>query len=140
MEILIEVTEKHFKAVIEKDIDKILRFYSTSENLLVFVEGPRWSTHGFKNVSKGWKDFIDSPIFLKKCEWIENLQTKITNEMGFAAGIVELTVEIKGKIRNIKLRGSFVFEKNAEGNWKAIHEHFSQPAEDPYGIGDWLKK
>jgi ketosteroid isomerase-like protein len=33
-----------------------------------------------------------------------------------------------------------VLEKEPDGNWQVIHEHFPQPAENPYGIGDWLKQ
>ncbi len=137
---LIALSKKHFEAVIQKNIEEILDSYSTSENLLVFVEGPRWATLGYENVSKGWTDFVESPISLKKCVWLENPEAKVNNTMGFVAGIVKLTVEINEKIQTIKFRGTFVFEKDAEENWKIIHEHFSQPAQDPYGIGDWLKE
>ena len=56
------------------------------------------------------------------------------------AGISELTVEIGGEERKIRFRGTFVFEKDSDETWQVFHEHFSQPAENPYGIGDWLKK
>jgi len=68
------------------------------------------------------------------------VRSRIVGEMGFVAGIVELEVQIKDKLTAIKFRGTFVLEKDSNENWKIIHEHFSQPAEDPYGIGDWLKK
>jgi ketosteroid isomerase-like protein len=51
-----------------------------------------------------------------------------------------MTIDIDGKVSAIRFRGTFIFEKDAADNWKVIHEHFSQPAADPYGIGDWLKK
>ncbi len=137
---LIAATENHFKAVLTKDVEKIINFYSSSEDLLVFVEGPRWRTLGFKNVSKGWRDFADSKISVTKCEWVECLEARETENMGFVGGISELTVEIDGNINIIRFRGTFIFEKDEQGSWKVIHEHFSQPAADPYGIGDWLKK
>lgn len=137
---LLNLTEQHFEAVKNKDIDKIINFYAESEDLLVFVEGPRWATHGFKNVSKGWRDFVDSAISVKKCLWAESVRIKETENSGFVAGVTELHVDINGDLKIIRFRGTFVFEKDAKGNWKVIHEHFSQPAEDPYGIGDWLKK
>lgn len=136
---LVKLTEKHFEAVINKRVSDIVNFYNESEDLLVFVEGPRWATHGFENVSKGWHDFVDSVIFVKKCFWSESLKTRIVGKMGFVGGITELHVEIKGELKIIRFSGTFVFEKNEEDNWKVIHEHFSQPAENPYGIGDWLK-
>ena len=138
--ILIKTTENHFEAIKEKRLAEILNSYANSEDLLVFVEGPRWETLGYENVAKGWRDFIGSEISMKKCEWLSNVRSRIVGEMGFVAGIVELEVQIKDKLTAIKFRGTFVLEKDSNENWKIIHEHFSQPAEDPYGIGDWLKK
>lgn len=138
--ILIELSRKHFDSVSRKKIDEIINAYAASEDLLVFVEGPRWATVEFKNVSKGWCDFVASEIAVESCNWVENLQSKIAGEMGFVAGVVELKVKIKNETKTIRFRGTFVFERNAGNEWKIIHEHFSQPAADPYGIGDWLKK
>jgi ketosteroid isomerase-like protein len=137
---LIELTEKHFLAVAEKRIDDILNYYSHSPELFIFVEGPRWTTVSFERVEKGWRDFVDSPISVKSCEWIENLYSKVVDEMGFVGGVVEMKVEINGEPKTIQFRGTFVFQSESDGNWRVIHEHFSQPAADPYGIGDWLKK
>lgn len=138
--ILIEATQEHFNAIINKEIESILNSYETSDNLLVFVEGPRWATLGYENVAKGWGDFINSEIVLKQCDWVEDLQSKIVGEMGFVGGIVELQVQIKGQTTTVRFRGTFVFEKSPNAEWRIIHEHFSQPAADPYGIGDWMKK
>ncbi|MFN3330574.1 MAG: YybH family protein, partial [Pyrinomonadaceae bacterium] len=109
-------------------------------SLLVFVEGPRWATFGYEMVVKGWRDFCSSAIKLKDCSWVEGLRTEMHESMGFVAGIVELDVEIEGVSRKIRFRGTFVLRKEEDGKWRIIHEHFSQPMPDPYGIGDWLKK
>jgi ketosteroid isomerase-like protein len=137
---LVETTEKHFTSIIEKNIEQIIDFYSETEDLLVFVEGPRWATLGFENVAKGWRDFCSSAINMKSCKWIENLRSKIVGKMGFVAGIAELNVEINGVLKVIRFRGTFILEEESDQNWRVVHEHFSQPAENPYGIGDWLKK
>jgi ketosteroid isomerase-like protein len=83
---------------------------------------------------------VDTSIFVKSCEWVENLESKVVGEMGFVGGIVEMKVDINGELKTIRFRGTFVFQLEADGKWRVIHEHFSQPAADPYGIGDWLKK
>jgi ketosteroid isomerase-like protein len=140
MKDLIEKSHEHFRAVIEKRIEDIINTYSNTPDLLVFVEGPRWATLGFANVSKGWRDFNDSPIFVRECEWVENLQSKVIGDAGFVAGVVEMKVEINGELKIIRFRGTFIMQREADGEWRVIHEHFSQPAADPYGIGDWLKK
>jgi len=137
---LIKTTVNHFEAIREKRLVEILDSYARSEELLVFVEGPRWETHGYENVAKGWRDFIGSEISMVRCAWLPGVRSKKIGEMGFVAGIVELEVKIKDQFSAIKFRGTFVLEKESDGIWRIVHEHFSQPAEDPYGIGDWLKK
>lgn len=137
---LIEASRGHFTAVITKDIEKIVDFYVKSDDLLVFVEGPRWATTTFKNVDKGWRDFADSPIIVNDCNWIEFLTAKEVGDLGFVAGVVEMNLNINGEAKTIKFRGTFILERETDEKWRVIHEHFSQPAADPYGIGDWLKK
>ena len=137
---LIEIIQRHFDSVRDKKIDQIINLYANSDDLFVFVEGPRWQTLGYANVARGWRDFVDSEIVVKSCGWVENPHVKAVGKMGFVAGITELQVEVKGETKAIKMRGTFVLEEESEGNWKVVHEHFSQPAADPYGIGDWLKK
>jgi ketosteroid isomerase-like protein len=136
---LIEKSNAHFSAIIDKRVDEVLSFYADSPELQVFVEGPRWVTVGFENVAKGWRDFCASEITMIECAWVDALCSKTVGTMGFVGGIVELTVSIKGEIKTIRFRGTFVFEEVSAGDWRVVHEHFSQPASDPYGIGDWLK-
>lgn len=136
---LIEISRRHFQNIVEKQVENIINHYSNTTDLLVFVEGPRWSTLGFENVARGWRDFVDAPMRMIECKWIENLQSKVIGEMGFVAGIVELKMEIKNEFKTVRFRGSFVFQRERDGEWRIIHEHFSQPAANPYGIGDWLK-
>ncbi len=137
---LIEVSKKHFVAVQDKRIEDIIDFYVDSPELLVFVEGPRWVTVSFERVAKGWRDFVDTSISVQSCEWVESLESKVIGEMGFVGGIVEMKANINGDIKTIRFRGTFIFQLESDGKWRVIHEHFSQPAADPYGIGDWLKK
>jgi ketosteroid isomerase-like protein len=136
---LIEESSRHFRAAIEKRVEDVINHYSRSPDLLVFVEGPRWATVGFERVAKGWRDFADAPIRILECKWVENLQSKVAGEMGFVAGVCQLKIEIKGELQIVRFRGTFVLQKEADGEWRIVHEHFSQPAADPYGIGDWLK-
>lgn len=139
MNSLKEIAEHHYRAIIAKNVDEILDGYVRSGDLLVFVEGPRWATFGYENVAKGWRDFCASPIALERIEWIEEPKSEVFGEMGWLGGQVELTVTINGETKTIRFRGTFVMRRAADGKWRVIHEHFSQPAADPYGIGDWLK-
>jgi ketosteroid isomerase-like protein len=136
---LVKRTVEHFEAIIKKDLATITGMYTESDDLLVFVEGPRWQTLGYDNVKRGWTDFVNSPILMIGCEWSEHLRSHIVGKMGFVAGIAELDLVINGEPKKVKLRGTFIFEQDVQDEWQITLEHFSQPAEDPYGIGDWLK-
>lgn len=136
---LIEKSKSHFASIIGKRVEDILSFYTESPDLQVFVEGPRWVTTGFDNVAKGWRDFCASEISMVECAWVDSLFSKTVGTMGFVGGIVELKVSVRGEVKAIRFRGTFVFEEVSPGDWRVVHEHFSQPATDPYGIGDWLK-
>ncbi len=136
---LIELSRQHFQNIIEKRVAEIISHYSDTPDLLVFVEGPRWATLGFENVARGWRAFVDAPMRMLECKWVDNLQSKVAGKMGFVAGVVELKMEIKSEIKIVRFRGSFIFQLEADNQWRIVHEHFSQPAADPYGIGDWLK-
>ena len=43
-------------------------------------------------------------------------------------------------ITSLRLRGTYVITEHAPGDWGIVHEHFSAPDPDPYGMGDWLPK
>lgn len=128
-----------FAAVIERRTDDILSHYVNSAETYVFVEGPRWSTRGFAKIAEGWKAYADAPLAVKSIETVEGPYGSISGNMGWVANIVELTVDASGDEKKVRFRGTFVLKRETDGNWRIEHEHFSQPVEDPYGIGDWLK-
>ncbi|BAZ48368.1 hypothetical protein NIES4103_09760 [Nostoc sp. NIES-4103] len=136
----LEQINNFFHAILGKQVDKISQTYIPKEDTYVFVEGPRYSTIGHTNLAKGWQDFCDSALKLEKIEWVEGPFTEEYGQVAWVAGIVTLTVAVKDKINQQKFRATFVLQKNESGNWQIRHEHVSAPLEDPYGIGDWLKK
>lgn len=138
MTTLKDISERHFHAVMEKRIDDIIGRYAESDTTYVFVEGPRWSTIGFDRIARGWRAFVDAPLDMVSCRWVEGPYSQVSGDMGWIAGIVEVKVRVKGEERTVRFRGTFVLAKNEAGEWRIVHEHFSQPAPDPYGIGDWL--
>lgn len=140
MDSLKQTAERHYRAVVEKDVAEITDHYVKSPETYVFVEGPRWATVGYENIAKGWRDFCGSAIEVEKIEWTEEPKSQVSGDMGWIAGQVELTVKINEQRKTIRFRGTFVMRLEADGKWRVAHEHFSQPATDPYGIGDWLKK
>ncbi len=136
---LVPVIERQFDAIARKRIDDIVGRYTSLDDAYVFLEGPRWSTIGHDRIATGWRAFVDAPLSLRSVRWVEGPYSATDGPLGWIAGIVDLDVEAGGQVKQVRLRGSFVMKREADGEWRIVHEHFSQPASDPYGIGDWLK-
>jgi len=134
-----KVLRTFWDAIISNDKEGIESAYVQDEDTYVILEGPRYTTMGFKKIAHGWSDFIDSSIDLKSVEWVEGPFEEISEEMAWIAGIIDLTIFIQGKEITRRFRASFVFRLR-DGEWKIRHEHVSAPMEDPYGVGDWLVK
>ena len=131
--------ERFWDAVIEKDLKGIESVYIPSEETYVILEGPRYSTIGVSKIMKGWRDFCSSPITLAEYNWVEGPVEELGETMGWIGGITDLSINVNEKIFTNRFRISFVM-KPWEGDWKIRHEHVSAPMDDPYGVGDWLKK
>lgn len=134
-----ETAGKLFRAVIEKRLDGILDCYLPLETTYVFVEGPRWSTKGFARISEGWRAFVNADLELTSCDWVEGPFGEEAADMAWVGGIVEIRARVRDEVRTVRLRGTFVMRRDDAGGWRIAHEHFSAPAPDPYGIGDWLR-
>jgi ketosteroid isomerase-like protein len=128
-----------YQAIIDKQVDSILSNYVPSEDTYVILEGPRYTTVGYDNIAKGWRDFCDSALSLTVIQWTEGPFEKISDEMAFIAGQINLTVQLGEKSFTVLFRATFVLIR-PENFWQITHEHVSGPLPDPYGIGDWLKK
>ncbi len=135
----IATVNQSFQNIINNNADAICNGYFNSEDLYVILEGPRLSNRGHDNISKGWKDFVGSPINLVSVNWIEGPYEEVTDEMAWVGGIIVLKIEVKGKEIEQTFRATFVLTQ-MDNSWKIKHEHVSAAHEDPYGIGDWLVK
>lgn len=129
-----------YQAIIDKNVAQICHAYVQSEDTYVVLEGPRYTTLGYANIAKGWADFCDSALSLKKIEWVEGPFEEVGADMAWVGGQIVLTVLVKEKEFAVQFRATFVLRKNTENHWQIKHEHVSGPLADPYGIGDWLKK
>ncbi len=137
---LIAIAHEHIEAVIDKRVEEIIDRYAASAETYVFLEGPRWSTISHDKIATGWRAFVDAPMSLVAFKWTEGPLTEVVGDMGWVAGIIELSVRFGDEVKTLALRGTYVMRCDADGKWRISHEHFSQPLADPYGIGDWLKK
>ena len=136
----IDQIENFYHAIIRKEVEQICQNYVPDEETYVFVEGPRYSTLGYSNISKGWQDFCDSALTLENIEWVEGPFTQEAGDFAWVAGMVLLTAAVNSQMIQRTFRATFVLEKNEASCWQIRHEHVSAPLNDPYGIGDWLKK
>lgn len=136
----LEAVRRFHQAVIDKNIEEVIGAYIVSPDTYVVLEGPRYTTKGYDLIAKGWRDFCDSVLNLESVDWVEGPFVEESHEMAWIAGIFILKVEAKGRSFEVKFRGTFIMTRDPDGNWKIKHEHVSAPLNDPYGIGDWLKK
>ena len=136
----VETIDHFYQSIIDKNVEAIRASYVPSEETYVILEGPRYTTLGYEKIAKGWGDFCDSLLTLNKIEWVEGPFEETSTDMAWVGGMIVLTVEVKGKEFVVQFRSTFVLRKNQENQWQIKHEHVSAPLQDPYGIGDWLKK
>jgi ketosteroid isomerase-like protein len=134
-----ETINDFYQAIKAKNYEHIHGFYVKSDQTYVILEGPRYTTLGFPLIAKGWIDFCQSGLSLEAITWVEGPFEEAVTEMAWVAGMIILSVAVNEKVFSVQFRASFVL-RNVEENWKIIHEHVSAPLDDPYGIGDWLKK
>lgn len=135
----VDIINQFYQAIIDKAVSHICNAYFPSEDTYVVLEGPRLTTKGYEKICKGWGDFCDSALSLNKISWIEGPFCEAQEAMAWLSGVIKLEVQVQEKLFERTFRASFVLVKN-QGNWKIKHEHVSAALEDPYGIGDWLKK
>ncbi len=140
MKTTIDQIDSFYRAIIRKDVAQICQNYLPDQDTYVFVEGPRYSTIGYSNICKGWQDFCDAELKLEKIEWVEGPFNEESGHLAWVGGMVLLTVAVKGQLIQRTFRATYVLQKNEVGHWQIRHEHVSAPLDDPYGIGDWLKK
>lgn len=136
-------------AVVALDPDAIVDSYADREDLLVFVEGPRWQTRGHQAVARGWRDFCASGLRVRSVDFTDGPHLHGRDALGPSAaepgvvslsGIVELDVVAPTGVQTrVPMRMTWVMMREPD-RWRIVHEHASQPVVDPYGIGDWLRQ
>ena len=135
----VESINHFYQTIIDKNAAAISEAYVPSEDLYVILEGPRLSNRGYQNIAKGWADFCDSSLSLLSIEWLEGPYEEVSPEMAWVGGVIRLKIEVKERTFEQIFRATFVLCQH-DGQWKIKHEHVSAALDDPYGIGDWLKK
>jgi ketosteroid isomerase-like protein len=131
--------EGHFRAVIERRAEDIVSGYAEDAETWVFLEGPRPATLGHERIAAGWRAFVDAPFEVRDIRVVDGPRSRVEGTMAWYAARVELDVVVDGREKTVAMRGTFVMRRGeADGRWRIEHEHFSLPAPDPYGTGDWV--
>ena len=129
-------------AVVARDVDAIVDSYADRSDLLVFVEGPRWQTRGHQAVAKGWRDFCNSGLSVRRVMFSDGPHLHGGDgprALACLSGIVDMNVVgPTGAGTTVAMRMTWVMARDPD-RWRIVHEHASQPGPDPYGIGDWLR-
>lgn len=129
-----------FNDIVALNVERVINRYAHDDDLYVHLEGPRWTNRGFANVARGWRAFFNSPLRMLRIEWVEGPLAQHSGSLGYVAGVVQIHYQVNERQGTLKLRGTFVMRQDDDGEWRVLHEHFSQPLNDPYGFGDWLEK
>ncbi len=135
----LEVVENLLTAIRSRDLSGILNAYEESDELYVFLEGPRWSSQTFTEVSRGWTAWFHADLKIIAHEWIEGPEEITVEGLTSLQGILDLHTESPAQKKTLKVRGTWVLRKSLDAQWRIAHEHVSAPMEDPYGTGDWKK-
>jgi hypothetical protein len=66
-----QIVENMLTAIRTRDLAGILNTYEESDDLYVFLEGPRWSSRTYTNVSAGWTAWYGADLEIYDHEWVE---------------------------------------------------------------------
>lgn len=122
----------------DRSLEGVLDCFDTADDVYVFIEGPRWSNKGGRNIHQGWRDYFEAPIALISWEWTEGPQVFESGDIATVCGSIEYQFEGAGKPRPLPMRMTWTVRRGEDRVWRIVHEHGSQPLADPYGTGDWL--
>lgn len=128
--------EGMLNAVMERDLDGVLDSFSPAADAYVFVEGPRWTTKGGDHIAAGWRAYFEAPIRITNFSWAEGPFVFASDTLAQVVGIVDYDVSGRGMAKRLRMRMTWLLRHEGD-RWRIVHEHGSQPLEDPYGAGDW---
>jgi len=134
-----QIIQNMLTAIKARDLAGILNTYEESDDLYVFLEGPRWSSRTYTNVSAGWTAWYGADLEIYDHEWVEGPAEITVGNISSLQGIINLHTKSPVQEKILKFRGTWVFRLGTDGQWRIMHEHVSAPLENPYGTGDWKK-
>ncbi len=122
-----------------KDLDQIMSFYVTGNDLVAFDVVPPRQYVGSDAYRKDWQEFLDLYSGMPRME-ITDVTVGSSGDLGYSHQIVRLTGALKkGGNMDLTLRVSDVYRKR-NGKWQAIHEHVSVPVDIDTGKADLQSK
>lgn len=132
----IAVAEKMLNSVLSRDLEGVVSCFSSASDAYMYVEGPRWTTTGGHNVREGWSAYFEGGFGIADWRWVEGPKIIADQHLAQVMGVIDYIMIGKGKRTPLRLRMTWLL-RLGEAGWQIVHEHGSQPLEDPYGAGDW---
>lgn len=132
----LDTAEAMLTAVVDQRLEGVLETFSPEDDAYVFVEGPRWTTHGGDRIKAGWEAYFKAPVGITAFRWVEGPFTWESDTLAQVVGVIDYDIVGDGKAGRLRMRMTWLVRRE-EGRWRIVHEHGSQPLEDPYGAGDW---
>ncbi|WP_433496465.1 YybH family protein [Sphaerimonospora sp. CA-214678] len=136
MNTAVQAAESMLNAVVARDLEKVVGIFSDRPDAYMYVEGPRWTTRGGERLREGWAAYFRAGVGIEAWEWVEGPFSFDTAELAQVMGVIDYRVRGGDTVTPLRLRMTWLFRME-NGRWRIVHEHGSQPLEDPYGAGDW---
>jgi ketosteroid isomerase-like protein len=126
------VLAQHDKALNDKDVDAVMRTYSSNPNTVMMGTGAEEKWVGPQEIRTAYTEIMkdyDPGTLQTNCDW-KTGGVDADGNMAWLAAICDAKDSLKGKTRDYKLNVSGGMEKQ-DGNWRFVVLHMSNAFAPP---------
>ena len=114
------------QAVLHKDMKGVARYYSNTEDLVVFDVVPPLSYVGWNSFQKDWQGFFDGFKDISVYDW-NDMHVEAAGNLGWMRAVVHIVGTLQdGKPLDMTFRDTAIFKRQNE-KWVVVHDHGSVP-------------
>ncbi|TDD94341.1 YybH family protein [Actinomadura rubrisoli] len=132
----LETVAAFVKFIIAEDMDGALDHYEQSPDTYSLIEGPSASLAGIDGIRRGWSGWYGAGLRLRSVDFIEGPSETNLGDLSWITAVADTRVTTPTGDREIRFAVTWIL-RNDGVRWRIAHDHYSIPAEDPYGVGDW---
>ncbi|MGW7513996.1 nuclear transport factor 2 family protein [Streptomyces sp. NPDC054796] len=122
--------------MITADVDRALAHYEPGPDTYSLIEGPSTSLHGDRRLREGWEGWFASGLRLLDVTWAEGPFEQRSGDIAWITGAVDARVRTPGTELPVRFGVTWILRRT-DDRWAIAHDHYSIPAADPYGVGEW---